>query len=91
MNFYGNTAVVEFLNVNLTPGSVWFMAASQTVRLRFLPGNNQVRFTITTLMENTAIMLQNEILVVILKQSAKRGQLYQVNKMFLPLIVKTEI
>lgn len=42
-------------------------------------------------MENTAIVLQNKILVVILKQSAKRGRLYQVNKMFVPLIVQTEI
>lgn len=40
MNFYGNTAVVEFLNVNLTPGSVWFMAASQTRTL-----NRQIAFS----------------------------------------------
>lgn len=40
MNFYGNTAIVEFLNVNLTPGSVWIMAASQTHAL-----NRQMAFS----------------------------------------------
>lgn len=41
-------------------------------------------------MENTAVVLQNKILVVILKQSAKRGRLHQVDKKFVPL-VQTEI
>lgn len=40
MNFYGNAAIVEFLNVNLTPGSVWIMAATQTHTL-----NRQMAFS----------------------------------------------
>lgn len=40
MNFYGNTTIVEFLNVNLTPGSIWIMVASQTRTL-----NCQIAFS----------------------------------------------
>lgn len=79
MNFYGNTAIVEFLNVNLTPGSVLDHGGvsdshSEPSGGVFSQETSELRFQIATLMENTAVMLRNKILVVLLKQSAKRGE-----------------